>query len=875
VQSRWAASIGDRPVTVRVTTLKGLAAGKYYVDKKGAGYYLEPGEPAGIWLGRGAAESGLVGEVDDDTFLNLMDGNDPTGMIVRGRHYSDGSVRGYDITFSAPKSTSVLWAVGDADVRADVEASHDAAVRAVVDFVDRQSTTRQMQGGQVVCVDTRGLTVAAFRQHTSRAGDPQLHTHAVVIAKVQAPDGKWLALDGRPIKCDQRTLSSVYHAALRGELTSRLGVEWRSPVNGIAEMASIDSDVLLEFSKRTVQVEDRQEVKLERFQRSLSRTPTPRERYQLEREAVVDSRPSKPSAEPPSVAHARWRAELRELGIEPAELVTGCVSVPTPAVPEGPGITAIIDQALAALTEQQSTWRRNELVREIARAFPTTTTLPAAGLTRWIDSLADHVAGTDLLIEYAPHAELGTPTRDADGRPITESPLDRRFTTPAIVAEEGRIIDSLERRLARGGVHASVDVEGLDRAQLEVANAVAGTKQLVLIVGPAGTGKTTALRPAVQALQSTGRNVVGLAPSATAAGVLAVETGMRADTVDKLLHVARTGRHPLPPAGTTVIVDEASMLATPKLADLVEVADRQSWRIVLVGDPLQLSAVGRGGMFAFLASVHPPTELETVHRFTHDWEREATLELRLGHTDVLDSYDQHHRLHDVTTARIDETVTARWWILRRTGSTAVLCATNETARRLNARMQAARLAAGELTGPGLRLPSGEQLYVGDVVATRRNDRAARTDRGAMVKNRVTWIVTSIGDDGSLTVSGTDGTITLQPEYVGRHVELAYAETIHAAQGRTVDRSILVVDGPIDGHGVYVGMTRGRESNEALVITEPGATARDTLADALSRSWLDRPAVEVERDLERQDLTARLDRLQNRPALSRDAPGLSL
>ena len=202
-----------------------------------------------------------------------------------------------------------------------------------------------------------------------------------------------------------------------------------------------------------------------------------------------------------------------------------------------------------------------------------------------------------------------------------------------------------------------------------------------------------------------------------------------------------------------------------------------------------------------------------------------------------------HR-NEVDTARVDDVVTARWWILRQSGTTAVLCATNETARRLNARMQAIRLATGELAGPALRLPSGEHLYVGDVVATRRTVRTVRTDRGAMVKNRATWTITGIDRNGSVTVTGTDRTITLRHDYVARYVELAYAETIHAAQGHTVDHALLVVDGPIDGpidgHGIYVGMTRGRHSNDALVVTEPGATARDTLADALSRSWLDRP-----------------------------------
>ena len=169
------------------------------------------------------------------------------------------------ITFSAPKTVSTLWALGDDHVAGESLAAHDAAVQAVLDFVERHATTRATIGGVVQNVDADGVVVAAFRQHTSRSLDPQLHTHAIVVAKVRIPDGRWLALDARLIKHDQRTLSSLYHATLRSELTARLGVLWQVPKDGIAEIDGMPEQVLDELSQRTRQVAARLERKLDRF----------------------------------------------------------------------------------------------------------------------------------------------------------------------------------------------------------------------------------------------------------------------------------------------------------------------------------------------------------------------------------------------------------------------------------------------------------------------------------------------------------------------------------------------------------------------------------------------------------------------------------
>jgi conjugative relaxase-like TrwC/TraI family protein len=856
-------------VTARVTTLKGPTAGLYYVHDLPR-YYLGADEPPGRWAGRGAAQAGLIGEVDPSVFVALVDGLDPSGTIVRGRRYGERSVRSYDITCSAPKSVSVLWAVADEPIRREVLDAHDTAVAAVIDFVDGQAHTRPVIDGHVVVVDAKGITAATFRQHTSRALDPQLHTHAIVIAKVQAPHGRWLALDGRVLKHDQRTLSALYHAALRGELTRRLGVSWRPVANGISELDTVPPSVLEAFSTRTAQYERRVAVKLDRFVKTMDRPPTPRERYRLERGAAADSRPPKSRAVEPAQLHARWRRELGDLGVDRVRLVKDSLGRPGVSRLGPTGVRAMVDQALAALADQQSTWRRNELIRELARAVPTTVAVGAHQLSAWLDSVAESVIGRQL-IEYAPPAYPLTPRRQ-DGRPITESPLDRRFTTPAIVAQERAILGAVDRRLRLRGVAAQVDADGLDRAQLEVASAVAGTAQLVLVVGPAGTGKTTALRPAVAALRRAGRRVYGLAPSANAASVLADETGMPADTVDKLLHGRRNRRARLP-AATTLVVDEAGMLATPKLAELLRIADEARCRLVLVGDPLQLSAVGRGGMFAFLTGSCPVVTLDRVHRFQNAWEREASLALRAGHSEGLAPYERHGRLHVGTDRQIDDDVVERWTSTRSSADVAVLCATNKGARRLNRLIQAQRLATGELqTARTRRLASGEILHVGDLVVTRRNERTLRTDAGVMVKNRARWTVRAIGEDGGLLLAGADGTVRLPAVYVARTVDLGYAQTIHAAQGRTVDHSILVVDGPIDGRAVYVGLTRGRQSNDAFVVTNGDRSARDVLGDALARSWVDRPAIELEQELRVQQVEERLRRLESR---AREPLGRSL
>jgi conjugative relaxase-like TrwC/TraI family protein len=841
---------GGCVVTVRVTTLRGADAGLYYVEHL-PNYYLEPGEPPGVWFGNGAAALGLGDVFDPHSFIAVMAGAHPYDPdCALGGVYTEKSVRGFDVTCSAPKSVSVLFGLGDEYVRNEVTGAHDAAVSALAGWIEAHAHTRYRVGGEVCVLDAEGIVAARFRQHTSRALDPQVHTHLVIANRVQSPDGRWLALDARLIKKDQRSLSAIYHAGLRAELTARLGVRWNVPVNGIAEIADVPVEVLAEFSSRTADVRARIEVKLDRFVDTMGREPTVRERWRLEREAAVDSRPAKAGQVDATVLHDGWVAQTLALGRDPAALVADVIgqAIERQEVNEADrGV--MIDEAMTAMGERQSSWRPTELHRELGALVPTDTATTATDIVELLDDLTDQIVATRCVDLSKPVPEYVRVRKD--GRPITESVLDRALSTQVILDQEQALMGWVDRRLLFDGLDnpqaITQSARPLDSAQARAACAVAGHADIVFIIGPAGTGKTSALAPAVAQLHTEGRPVFGVAPSATAADVLGFETGVLADTVDKLLIEHRLHRAPSPryrlPVGTTLIVDEAGMIPTARLAELADLADVRGWRVVMVGDPMQFTSVGRGGMYGLLTDTFGAIELDRVHRFTHEWERDASLQLRNGNPNVPDIYNDHGRLHGGTSVQMERAAINRWAAHRSEGRSVLLMApTNETVERLNQRAQHHRIRHGELNPTGPHTTAGVyKLYAGDEIATRRNDRGLVTDRGEMVRNRATWTINTIHADGAISATGKHGTVQLPAAYVAEHVELGYATTGMGAQGRTVDAAITVLDGPTDVRNLYVPMTRGRETNEAFITVTGEQTAVDVFAQCLALDWIDQPA----------------------------------
>jgi ATP-dependent exoDNAse (exonuclease V) alpha subunit len=260
-------------------------------------------------------------------------------------------------------------------------------------------------------------------------------------------------------------------------------------------------------------------------------------------------------------------------------------------------------------------------------------------------------------------------------------------------------------------------------------------------------------------------------------------------------------------------------------------------------------------MFAHLVNQHGAVELDQVHRFRNDWERKASLQLRTGNSNALAEYERHGRLHGGSAQEMESKIIAAWTAARSRGETVALMAnSNHAVNRLNQLAQVTRFMDGEISIQQRGLRIGEEVVcVGDEVVTRRNDRTLRTSEGVMVKNRDRWVVHTIHPDRSITVAGANGTIRLPANYVASDLRLGYAQTSHATQGRTVSIALLLIDSPTDHAGVYTPMTRGRDANHAYVITEDTQTALGVVSQALSRDWIDQPAVARRAQLNRAAL----------------------
>ncbi len=489
---------------------------------------------------------------------------------------------------------------------------------------------------------------------------------------------------------------------------------------------------------------------------------------------------------------------------------------------------------------------------------------PQPGMSgeRWaqlVDRAVDRVLGecVDLDPEHGDNR-----LRASDGRSLWIEPVAAQVTSRQVIAQEEQILAwAIDAQLDEPRPSPTVHRDGLDVFQGDAAAAVAGRDRLVVIVGPACAGKTTMLRAAVTDLDRYGRAVFGCAPTAKAARVLERETGMPADTVAKLLYEGARPDGPMPEwslaCGSTIVVDEARMLSTPDLYRLTQLATSRQWRLALIGDHRQLQAVGRGGMFAELCTTSRTIELERIHRFINEREAAASLKLRHGDLRALDAYEAQNRIIPGT---IDEhfDAIADEWIERHAagGTVAITTTTNDHVDAVNHLIQQRRIEHGNLDPTRLAVIADGEAVIGDIVATRRNQRQLHTTAGDVVRNRELWTVTQISDTGDLTVTQINGhgTVTLPAGYVQEHVRLGYAATEPGNQSDTQTGSVTLAIPATTGRGLYVAMTRGQQENYVRVVTETHSIteARDILETIMTSDRADIPAIAQRRQLAQQD-----------------------
>jgi len=858
----------------------GTSSWRYYsnsVAKGACEYYAGEGEAPGRWHGRGLGELGLApgGLVSEQQLEALFARaiHPSTGEALGRRWRADG-VTGFDLTFSAPKSVSALWALGSPGLRADIDTAHRAAVAAGLGYLDGHAALSRRGTDGAEQVGTAGLVAALFGHRTSREGDPQLHTHALVLNKLRCPDGQWRTIDGHEIYAHKKSAGAVYQAALRAELAHRLGVAFEErTANAQAEIAGVPKDLLEVLSKRTTRILAEAEPVIAQYEQTLGRQLSGAERATVVKTAVLKTRPVKEHTDA-STLHERWTAEASALGWDGRRLSRATGQAGPAPRPPLPDVEEVLDAAVAGAGRRAAVFSRADLLVELAARIPV---LPgsADSARRQLEALADAALRRE---EAVP---LGATPLGACRRPS-----DTRYASLELLDAEHRVLTRAQHSEAGAGVvpaalaRTAAGRDGLDAGQTAAVLAATTSGDAVSVwTAPAGAGKTTARGAAASAWSEAGYRVLGLAPSSRAAAELAAATGQPADTLAKWRHEQQRLDRLSPveaarwrlTAESVVVLDEAGMASTFDLDALTTAADRAGAKVLLVGDPAQIGVVnGPGGLLAALARRHGAAELSEVHRFSQGWERDTSLRLREGDPAALDAYAARGRIHsaDSGDAALDA-VFARWTAARAAGGDALMMTrTRADVEALNARARAAAVDAGEISGPEVPL-GGRSWQVGDVLLTRRNDRRLPVG-DAHVRNGDRYRVLAARDDGLLVqrLGGTQRGL-LPAEYVARHADYGWASTVDGAQGATADVGILLARPGLDREHLYVGMTRGRHANHVHVAPDDATTndnhlpaprprsgpdARAVLDGALARSGAQRAAHDV-RDAARRDATA--------------------
>ena len=828
----------------------------YYLETVASGvedYYLHVGEAPGQWLGVGAGALALRGEVRAEDLHHILDGNHPGNATALGTAQGGRErLPGYDLTFRAPKSVSLLFALGEGEVSREVKLGHEAAVCAALGYLEREAAFGRRRGeGGMVPVRGEGFVAASFQHRTSRAGDPLLHHHVLVANLVRDAQGRWGALDGRLIYAHAKTAGYLYQAELRAQLSRRLGVRWTPVVKGTAELKGISPKVIRAFSRRRSEI----------VARLAERGESSAKAAQV---ATLDTRRAKHHEVKPEGLLPEWRSRAGALGLT-TDKIAGVVGRSQLVDPVTDAAVTKAMTALAAptgLTAHSSTFSRRDVVRALCERLT-----PGADAAT-VEHAADRFLATPGVVALA---AVPTPSggraliRITSGRVVPSSPDECRFTTEEMLATERRVIAGCSRRNVEARQRAtgprevtttawdgsrcttrrtepvpSEIVEGALRArpslsheQRAMVRRLTTSHDAVLLVrGHAGTGKTSALDACRQIWERAGRNVVGCALSGRAAAELQAGAAIQSTTIDRLLiDLVEDSEQLLPWGDAVIVVDEAGMVGTRLLDRLLTVADKQDATVVLVGDDRQLPEIDAGGAYRALCERLGAVELVENRRQREEWERQALVLLREGRSqEALVAYVEHGR---VVLGPSGESVRSRlvadWWAAEQTGGgdNVMVALRRADVRELNERARALRVAAGDVTGPTLTLPTGE-FAVGDHVVTGRNRRAlgvVNGSRGTVVAVDEQQRTVTMQLDSSRP--NNPGPVTVLPaEYLDAgHLSHGYAITGHKAQGMTAERAFVLGDEAMYREWGYVALSRGRAENRLYIVAD-GLEPRD-------------------------------------------------
>lgn len=754
--------------------------GSYYTSQGTGEYYLQGGEPCGVWIGKGAQHLGLSGTVSDDHFRNVLDGYSPDRKrewIQNAGH--ETRQRGWDLTFSAPKSVSVLWSSseGVANMEVLIREAHRLAVERAMAYLEGAVAWGRTGKGGVGRAPLT-LVAAAFEHGANRDQEAQLHTHVVLANVGVGPDGATRTLLSQKFYQAKMTAGALYRAELGYQLRTRLGLELEAERNWF-ELSGIPKSLIKASSSRRARIQ----AKLNEWGVSSAKASEI---------AALDTRSPKEII-PRIFLFLRWKTLAEQHGLTPERL--GKLTRPELKRATREVTPQLVAEQVERITQQRSYFSERELTRAVAEQ------VQALGVS--VDQIVAQVRRSlEKLISLGIHRE------------------ERQYTTPLMLALEKDLVEravsgarNYAHSVDRQRAEAAIRTFGLGREQGEALRHITIRSGTVSVVeGLAGTGKSTLLKAARIAWESDGFNVVGCSTSGKAAEGLQVSSGIRSRTIASLLLQWGRSNPNVPPLNrkSILVVDEASMVGTKVLSELYGHVLRAGAKLVLVGDSKQLPAIDAGTPFRVLGEVLGHAELKDIKRQHESWNREMVRSFADGNVKKgLETLVKRGLVHITDTAQDrTESLFTQWKKEKDFGKVIILAGTREEVAQLNREAQKRRWSGNEVgTMPSL---IGENLfYSGDRVIFTRNDRRHGVKNGTLGTVKNSW-----GRGMSVTLD--DGKV-VQISALYKHVSLGYAVTTHKSQGMTVDKAFVVVSDAMQNlESSYVQVSRARSATHLFM-----------------------------------------------------------
>jgi exodeoxyribonuclease V alpha subunit len=833
--------------------------------------------------GERAGRTTLAAEGD---LVKWVEGIDPKSGEVKGLIRTGGAdrqpLRFVEVVVNNPKSLSIV-ASQNPVVSAALDAVLERQADEIAGYLSAVAVTRVGPRGAQVEMGNLTVETARVRHLTSREGDPHRHVHLMVNTRVKAPDGSWRGLHSAGIRQQIRAVNERGTRVLMTDLGLRQALASQGYTLGADGEVDQARRAVALMSKRTAQVgEDRERLEMAWRLAHPEREPSQRVKNGWDQEAWASSRRAKSKErEGPEELAARVHVELAEAGFDftlGARQPVRTERVPVAEVDRD----AVAVEAVAMLSGQKSAWSRADLTAAVEVA------VVHSGV------IADSGAVAEL-VEDCEDRALERCTSVLDAVRHTPTVMARYLTSDAVIAADAAINLGFAGLAGGGGERdraggALAQRQGLGAGQVEAVEALAGSRRLEVVIGPAGSGKTKMLATSRERLAEQGRDLIVVAPTRKGAMVAAAEVGAEGSSLSALLyrhgfrwdeagrwsrvlaggdenpapgplHQGRRQRSgsstrpfslPLSPH-SVIVVDEAALMTVDQANALIDLAAESGASVRLVGDPRQLGAVGRGGVMETASRWAQSTvTLDEVHRFVRagvdeagmpvtETDRDyATLSLVLREGTEPDAVVERLFARDMVVLHANEAEAIAAMAadvapdLERPGAVAVTVATNAEAELVNQAVRELRVAAGTVNDTVVTLGmEGVRIGPGDHVVTRRND-AERN-----VSNRQSWVIQEVLSDGAVVAGDGVRRVYLDPSYVSEAVQLGYACTDYGNEGVTTGRSVTSVGPATSAGGLYVGATRGRYDNTLHLVAQDQEEARLQLVAALGRDRADR------------------------------------